>query len=340
MKRLLFVVNSFLALCTLFLYTAAYIPPDKLGYFSGITLLTPLAIAFNFFYVLFWGIRLNKKVFLSIIILLINFTGILKFVNVNFSSVSDQNNARIIKLMSYNTHGFRAPKTGENFHEKVLDLINIENPDIVVLQETYKNEKLEGIIKRYKNHNKLNVDNGGYSDIILTNHNIINSGLVELHYDNAKNYAPFADIAIKKDTVRIYNLHLASFQFSQDPEVLKNTSRKEMVKRLNKVYVHQKNQVETLKNHFSKSPYPVSIMGDFNNNAYSYIYRKFIKYGNLKDSFVEAGSGFGSSFDFSYFPTRIDFILVPEKVEVLSHKVVRTKNWSDHYPIFSEIQFN
>ena len=339
MKRLLFVINSLVALGTLFLFVAAYIPPSKLGYFSGITLFTPVALAANFIFVLFWGIRLNKKALLSIIILLINFAGILKFVNFNFLSGSSNENGESIKLMSYNAHGFSTPKIRKDFHTKVLNLIDKEKPDIVVLQETMMNEKLKKCIQKYKYHNKININNGGYSDVILTDYEIINSGHVNLHYESAKNYAPFADIVIEKDTVRIYNIHLASFKFSQDPEVLKNTSRKGMIKRLNTISVHQENQVETLKKHFLKSPYPIIIMGDFNNNAFSYIHRKLLKYGKLKDSYVEAGKGFGSSFDFSYFPTRIDFILVPEATDVLTHKVVRTKKWSDHYPIFSEIKF-
>jgi hypothetical protein len=48
------------------------------------------------------------------------------------------------------------------------------------------------------------------------------------------------------------------------------------------------------------------------NSAYSYVYRN-IK-GTLKDSFEEAGKGFGATYKF--YPTRIDYIFADEKMTV------------------------
>ena len=47
------------------------------------------------------------------------------------------------------------------------------------------------------------------------------------------------------------------------------------------------------------------IGGDFNNTAYSYIYRKVLGE-DLKDTFEDAGNGFGRTYDFKFFPMRID----------------------------------
>jgi hypothetical protein len=47
-----------------------------------------------------------------------------------------------------------------------------------------------------------------------------------------------------------------------------------------------------------------------NNSAYSYVYRN-IK--GTKDSFEEAGKGFGATYKFKYYPTRIDYIFADEK---------------------------
>jgi hypothetical protein len=46
------------------------------------------------------------------------------------------------------------------------------------------------------------------------------------------------------------------------------------------------------------------------NNSLFYVYRN-IK-GTLKDSFEEAGKGFGATYKFKY-PTRIDYIFADEK---------------------------
>jgi endonuclease/exonuclease/phosphatase family metal-dependent hydrolase len=51
------------------------------------------------------------------------------------------------------------------------------------------------------------------------------------------------------------------------------------------------------------------ICGDMNNSAYSYVSQYQRK---LKDSFEEAGKGFGETYKFHY-PARIDYIFADEK---------------------------
>ena len=59
----------------------------------------------------------------------------------------------------------------------------------------------------------------------------------------------------------------------------------------------------------------------------------------VKDTFEEAGNGFGRTFDFRYFPIRIDFILVDQAFEVNNFKVLEEK-LSDHYPIIAKINLH
>jgi len=54
--------------------------------------------------------------------------------------------------------------------------------------------------------------------------------------------------------------------------------------------------------------------------------------GNFKDAFEEAGTGFGTTYDFRWFPLRIDFILVDNTFEVEEFKTFNNK-YSDHYPV-------
>jgi endonuclease/exonuclease/phosphatase len=74
------------------------------------------------------------------------------------------------------------------------------------------------------------------------------------------------------------------------------------------------------------------VCGDFNNTAFSYLYQKFQDRG-LVDSFEEAGSGFGRTYDFPYFPFRIDYILADPYFKITSHKVYTGRDYSDHFPI-------
>ena len=74
------------------------------------------------------------------------------------------------------------------------------------------------------------------------------------------------------------------------------------------------------------------VSGDFNNTAYSYVYQ--LLKGDLVDSFDSAGSGFGGTYNFKYFPMRIDFILMDGSFKVNDFKTFDI-DLSDHFPIIS-----
>ena len=60
---------------------------------------------------------------------------------------------------------------------------------------------------------------------------------------------------------------------------------------------------------------------------------------NKKDAFVEAGFGLSSTYDYSLYPLRIDFILVDEKIEVNYFERFKVK-YSDHYPILARLNIS
>ena len=134
-------------------------------------------------------------------------------------------------------------------------------------------------------------------------------------------------------------MHLTSYRLAKEVDELKENGTKNLISRLNAVFKYQEQQTNKITEHIKESPYPIVFCGDFNNMAFSYVYRQIKEAGNLKDTFVEKGSGFGATHNFKYFPTRIDFTLVSDKVKVNSHKVVKTKSWSDHYPIITTLSF-
>ena len=190
-------------------------------------------------------------------------------------------------------------------------------------------------------YKKATVTNGREqgANPILSKYPIINYGSVGMDNVHIGRNALYVDLKIEKDTIRCYNLHLTSYRLAKKAEELKEKGAKTIISRLNEVFKYQEQQVEKITANIKACPYPVIVCGDFNNMAFSNVYRELQNAGNLKDTFVEKGSGFGATIDFSYFPTRIDFILVPNETTVISHKVLKTKDWSDHYPVISEIKF-
>ena len=57
-----------------------------------------------------------------------------------------------------------------------------------------------------------------------------------------------------------------------------------------------------------------------------------------QDTFIEKGSGFGSTYKFPFFPMRIDFILTSKKIKVIDFKVFDI-NLSDHKPILASLKW-
>ena len=76
------------------------------------------------------------------------------------------------------------------------------------------------------------------------------------------------------------------------------------------------------------------VCGDFNNTAYSYVYRK-VRGDKLNDAFQEAGKGFGRSFNF-FYPFRIDFILPDKSFRVRSFKT-HYLPLSDHFALTTNL---
>ena len=73
----------------------------------------------------------------------------------------------------------------------------------------------------------------------------------------------------------------------------------------------QEVQINQILEKFGNKRYPSIITCDMNNTAYSWIYKKTKN--DLQDTFLEAGQGFGKTYDLKGFPLRIDYILVDKK---------------------------
>ena len=162
---------------------------------------------------------------------------------------------------------------------------------------------------------------------------IINKGTIE--FPNTFNNAIFADVVKGKDTIRIYNVHLQSFKIDVSTDPLKKETSENLFKRVGKTFSLQQAQTELFLEHKAQCTYKIIISGDLNNTAYSYVYKE-IRAG-MQDAFVEAGNGFGRSFDFKFFPVRIDYIMVDESFEVNGFKTYDLK-LSDHFPIISRLK--
>ncbi len=338
LDRFIYFLNVVAAFLLLISYLLPFISPKYIPFISILNFGIPLLILVNFLFLLYWLIKLKKQMLLSTLILLLGFNHVtsLYVVNSDDEEQDGQNLSTSIKLMSYNVRHFNMHLwiPDQFITQKIEKFIKDEQPDLVVFQDfefiddfELKNQYPYRIqLKRSKNHFlRLSL----YSKFpILNEHNI--------GFPNTGNGAFYADVKLPTDTVRIFNVHLESLRIKPDVKELQNEDRNKLITRVGQSFKTQAEQVEMLIPHLENSPYKNIVIGDFNNTAFSYVYRT-IKNQNLKDAFKEKGNGFGKTFDFDFIPIRIDHALLDKEIEIVDFKNYDVQ-LSDHYPISVEFR--
>ena len=218
-----------------------------------------------------------------------------------------------------------------NIENKIEDFILEKNPDILAVQEYHKAPKIEEFYP-FK-FIKKRVETSQFGIAIFSKFKIINYG--SLNFKETNNNGIYIDVLRNKDTVRIYSLHLESLKINPDKNVLMNENKEKLLKRVGGSFKKQGFQVDNILSHQENYKGKEIICGDFNNTAYSWVYKQLSK--DKKDAFLEAGNGFGKTFNYP-FPVRIDFILSDENAEINQFNTYSV-NYSDHFPILARINW-
>ncbi|MCK0115316.1 endonuclease/exonuclease/phosphatase family protein [Gelidibacter sp. F63206] len=330
--KLLFFLNSIAATTLLLAYILPYIEPKRFAFLSVLSLTVPFLIIVNLLFVIYWLLKVKKQLLLSLIVLLIGFNHVVSLYKISSSKqIDDVDN---IAVMNYNVRLFNVFKwiPGIDAAEEISRFIDDKKPDIISMQEYRPDDGLE--IKEYFRFEAVGGNKIRNGQAIFSKFPIINTGSIE--FPNTYNNAIFADVVRGKDTIRIYNVHLQSLKIDASTDPLKNEAAENLFRRVGNTFRLQQAQADLFLEHRATSPYKTIVCGDFNNTAYSYVYKK-IKGNDFKDAFVEAGNGFGRSFDFKFFPVRIDFILVDDHFEINGFRTYDVK-LSDHFPIISKVK--
>lgn len=333
-NKIVFLVNSLAAFLLLVSYILPYMPPKSFGTLSVLSLGVPLLILLNLLFFLYWLLKVKKQLILSLVVLLLGYNHISSMYKFSSSkNVDDKENFTVMdfNVRLFNKFNWSPSKT---IKEDIKTLIESEQPDILSLQEYRRGNPL--ILDGYHNFNARYTHNVKGGQVIFSKFPIVNSGSLE--FSNTNNNAIFVDVVKQNDTIRVYSVHFQSSGINTEVEALKKESSESLFKRIGNTFKAQQDQVELLLKHKAKCPYKTIITGDFNNTAFSYIYKK-IKGENLVDTFKEAGNGFGKTYDFKFFPLRIDFILVDKAFVVNGFKTYNEK-LSDHYPIKATLKLH
>ena len=332
-EKFLFLVNTLVAFSFLISLGLPNVKPTFFSYSSIFSLFTPIIISLNILFMFFWIAKLKKQFMLSLIVLILGNDSLKSFVNFSNNSKFIADNE--FSIISYNVRLFNLYNWIEkdNITIKIKEFLKNKNADIICLQE-YQNTNFNLDNYEYQ-YEKLRGDNLKYGQAIFSKYPIVNKGSID--FNSPSNNAIFSDIKISNDTIRIYNIHLESFSFEKEIELSElNKNNEKIMNDLSKTFIIQQKQVELLKKSIKKCPHKVIVSGDFNNTAFSYIYKELSR--DFNDSFKEKGNGFGITFNYNFIPLRIDFIL-SDKVFKINYFKTYKINLSDHEPIFSQFTY-
>ncbi len=332
--KIIYFINVVFAALLLFSYVLPFLPPKTFSVLSVLNLGVSFVGIINILFFIYWLVKLKKQFMMSFVVLLIGF---LSFGSLyKFSSSKKVKNAENIKVMNYNVRLFNLydwiPEKG--IETKIENFIKNEAPDVLSIQEYHPHKNIDFSFFKYK-FEKLSGKKVKYGQAIFSQFPIINSGSVE--FPNTANNAIFADVVKGSDTIRFYNIHLESLRIDTNVESLKKEDSDRLIKRIEKTFKMQQFQTELFLMHKKQCKYKMVICGDFNNTAFSYVYRK-VK-GDLNDTFQKAGTGFGRTYAFKFFPLRIDFIFADDAFAVNGFNTYEA-HYSDHYPIMSTLSLD
>jgi endonuclease/exonuclease/phosphatase family metal-dependent hydrolase len=332
--KIVFFFNSVFATVLLLSYLLPYAAPKHFAILSILSLTVPLLIILNVLFIGYWFIKGKKQLVLSLVVLLVGISHVSSLYK--FSSSTDVENENSLSVMNYNVRLFNLYNwiPEENVETQIVELIKAEQPDVISFQEYHPHDNIDLSFYKYK-YEKLSGERIKYGQAIFSKYPIVQSG--SIGFPKTANNAIYADVVKGKDTIRIYNVHLQSSGINADIDNLDKEKSERLFNRVVETFKIQESQAELFIKHKEESPYKMIICGDFNNTSYSFVYRK-IK-GDLNDTFEEAGNGFGRTFDFKYFPVRIDFILADTSFKLSGFKNFDNK-LSDHYPILAEVSLH
>lgn len=290
------------------------------------SILFPTLVVLNLVLLVLLISKKNKLFLLPVLGFLVFFLCLNSFIQLNTSA--NDKNSESLSLLTFNTQGFFS----KDLEKKILTFIEEKNPDIIVFQE-FSAIKYHLFKKEYPYWLKTNIMAPNKSVLaIFSKYPIKDNGVLD--FSESNNNAVYADILYNNELIRLYNLHLESFGLRLNSSLYSEKGISAFLSRISISQKKRREQVEIVLSHSKTFKGKSIICGDFNSTQYSSTYVK-LKEGK-KDSFIEKGNGLGITYSFRGYPLRLDYFLVDEKINVLSHKNFNLK-YSDHEPVFVEL---
>lgn len=245
-----------------------------------------------------------------------------------------------LKVVSYNVGLFAHGPEGMarlELADSVSRYLMGLDADIICLQEFFlpAGHPLDNWLTRHFPGYKAefyvrNGESGHFGNLTLSRKRVSSRG--KINFEHSTNMALWTDVKMDNTTLRLYNCHFESYNISI-PGLIKNDGAvEETEQKMRRSIGERPKQVSAVLKDVENAPVRSLVLGDFNDTPLSYTYFRLLR--GRKDSFVQAGKGFGSTYRILWPLLRIDYILYPQDLGAVSYRVEKVK-YSDHYPIIA-----
>lgn len=339
-----FVALTF-ALLQMLSYLSAVVNPAKVWFFSIFGLLFLPIFIINIILAVWAAAHRSPLALIPLIAILPSVFFVGRFFRGNQDEIASFNRDDGIRIITCNIDRFAYDRKIEDRNERidsVLTFLQKHEPDVICLQEFYCSDPsdIKHLIKKHLpgyeiEYYLFKARKGFCGNVTLSRFKASDKG--KILFEDSRNLALWTEYDVRSQRFRVYNCHFESYAISLSNIWLTLTgnseARQETGTKYRKSLTRRPKQVDAVLTHFDNSPCAGVVCGDFNDNPMSYTYHRVRRVD--KDSFIEAGDGFGATFTAFWPLLRIDYVFVPENWTVVSHKTVKT-GFSDHYPIITD----
>jgi len=315
---------------------ARFVPPDLWWPPSIISLLLPgLLVATSLFLLVCLYLKKWRAAFLPLLIVLatLPLLGRLFAFGSEKSLTSD---TKKITVLTTNVRSFRNASWKDLKAEEATRFLSSERPDILLLQEARHDRSKAPLFEDIKSSSQLAKRHQPTRKPIATYANELT--FVKDVFTKPSRYNGFlvSDVKTSLGTIRVINAHLQSNRISgmageigQDSTLAEGLGRAEsMFRNYGASAAIRARQANEIRKAVKESPHPVIVGGDFNDVPSSYTYQRMLT-PRLRDAWVEAGRGPGTTFTGPLPGLRIDYLLIDTSLTVLKVERVET-GFSDH----------
>lgn len=352
-------VNLAAAIALLLADLAVWVPPSVVPLCSVLAVGFEWLLVLNILLALTWLLTHRKRfALLGMVAVLLSMGGVLR--TVSHGRPSPQAEGRELTVLTYNTHMCqllrKAPKND------VLRYIRESDADVVCLQE-YEVRR-DSYYLTFQEAKRYLADRYPYTYFDFAIHNRRRQygtavyskypleGKHTVPYESRGNISSCCDVVLGDDTIRLITNHLESNSFTRDElatedmwserdgletERLKEKGRG-VLRKMKSAYLKREQEARAVRCEIDQSPYPVLVVGDFNDVPTSYTYHT-IRGRDLQDAFLTTSWGqLGHSFVHRGLGLRIDYVLTSSSLRAVSYRVDKV-DYSDHYPVLVTLRY-